>query len=154
VFLLVAAATDSTGRTIMLLTAGLIIVAIALAVLTVWYWRFTSPRRRLVPEPPRQPPDSLPAAVESSSSAAPSADLRPESDPSPEPHTSPVAAVLAATVAGDVPSRRVTWSEGAPAEQIEGAQSADAPLGLDGDQWAMLTQAVFDQFMDQTETDA
>lgn len=44
--LVVTAAADQTGRTISLLVAGLVGIAVALAALTVWYWRHTDPRRQ------------------------------------------------------------------------------------------------------------
>lgn len=53
--LVVTAAADQTGRTISLLVAGLVGIAVALMALTVWYWRHTDPRRRArprsIPEP-------------------------------------------------------------------------------------------------------
>ena len=42
-------AADNTGRTIRLIIMGLLAVAMLLALLTVWYWRHTDPRRRLRP---------------------------------------------------------------------------------------------------------
>ncbi len=49
------AAADQTGRTLSLLVAGLVGIAVALMALTVWYWRHTDPRRRIrprtIPEP-------------------------------------------------------------------------------------------------------
>lgn len=42
-------AADNTGRTIRLIIVGLLAVAVLLALLTVWYWRHTDPRRRLRP---------------------------------------------------------------------------------------------------------
>jgi hypothetical protein len=53
--LVVTAAADQTGRTISLLVAGLVGIAVALLALTVWYWRHTDPKRRArsrsIPEP-------------------------------------------------------------------------------------------------------
>jgi hypothetical protein len=47
VFVLVLAAeADETRQTVTLLIASLIGIAVALALLTVWYWRYTDPRRR------------------------------------------------------------------------------------------------------------
>lgn len=42
-------AADDTGQTIRLIIMGLLAVAVLLALLTVWYWRHTDPRRRLRP---------------------------------------------------------------------------------------------------------
>ncbi len=46
-------AADNTGRTIRLIIMGLLAVAVLLALLTVWYWRHTDPRRR--PRPVNDP---------------------------------------------------------------------------------------------------
>ncbi|MDA3041053.1 MAG: hypothetical protein O3C27_16285 [Actinomycetota bacterium] len=47
--LLAQQAADETGQTIRLIIMGLLAVAVLLALLTVWYWRHTDPRRRLRP---------------------------------------------------------------------------------------------------------
>ena len=47
--LLAQQAADDTGQTIRLIIMGLLAVAVLLALLTVWYWRHTDPRRRLRP---------------------------------------------------------------------------------------------------------
>lgn len=52
--LLAQQAADETGRTITLIIVALLVVALLLAALTVWYWRFTDPKKRVrtpVPEP-------------------------------------------------------------------------------------------------------
>lgn len=43
-------AADSTGSQIRLIIIGLLVVAALLAGLTIWYWRYTDPKRR-----PRDP---------------------------------------------------------------------------------------------------
>lgn len=48
--LLAQQAADNTGQTIRLIIMGLLVVALLLAMLTVWYWRHTDPRR-LVRDP-------------------------------------------------------------------------------------------------------
>ncbi len=45
--LLAQQAADETGRTITLIIVALLVVALLLAVLTVWYWRFTDPKKRV-----------------------------------------------------------------------------------------------------------
>ncbi len=117
---LAAAATDQTGRTITMLSAGLVAVAIALTGLTIWYWRFTSPRRR---------------------AAAEAADVREFTAEERQPGS-------AEPVREDV----------SPVEGVDepdsGFESAASPadggsaMGLDSEQWAMLTQAVMDEYLD------
>lgn len=60
-----AAAPDQTGRTISLLVAGLVGVAVALMALTVWYWRHTDPKRRA--GPPATPEEQTIEIVEARS---------------------------------------------------------------------------------------
>ena len=108
--LLVAAATDQTGRTITMLSVGLLCVAAGLTALTIWYWRFTSPRRREAAavepvEPPASPPTSR------STPLSP-----PPADHDPEP--------------------------------VAGTSGDGSSIGLDDEQWATLTQAVLDNYLD------
>ena len=42
-----AQAVDNTGRDVTLIIVGLLVVAGLLAALTVWYWRYTDPRKRV-----------------------------------------------------------------------------------------------------------
>lgn len=42
-----AQAVDNTGRDVTLIIVGLLVVAGLLAALTVWYWRYTDPRKRI-----------------------------------------------------------------------------------------------------------
>lgn len=117
-----AAATDQTGRTITMLSAGLVAVAIALTGLTIWYWRFTSPRRRAASEAAevreftteeRQPGSAEPAPVDVSQVEAV---VEPDSEFDSKPAPSP--------------------------------DDGGSAMGLDSEQWAMLTQAVMDEYLD------
>lgn len=42
-----AQAVDNTGRDVTLIIVGLLVVAGLLAALTVWYWRYTDPKKRI-----------------------------------------------------------------------------------------------------------
>lgn len=64
-------AVDQTGRQITLLIGALLCVAAILALMTVWYWRYTDPKKRQ-----RRP---IPAAVRPPSSPQ-IVDLGPEPD--------------------------------------------------------------------------
>lgn len=59
------AAADDTGRTITLVIGALLGLALLLAVLTLWYWRRTDPRRAAAAEPVRISPVSRPAGARS-----------------------------------------------------------------------------------------
>lgn len=121
--LLVAAATDQTGRTVMMLSVALVAVAIGLMVLTVWYWRFTSPRRRAL----------VSTAVEVSRSTI--EEGTPSSDqPAP---------VEASAIESTVEHHSHFESEPPPSPADVGST-----MGLDSEQWAMLTQAVMDEYLD------
>lgn len=48
--LLVAAANDQSGQAVQVIVVLLLVVAACLAGLTIWYWRFTDPRRRVETE--------------------------------------------------------------------------------------------------------
>lgn len=61
--LLVAAANESTGQSVRVIVVLLVSVAFGLACLTVWYWRFTNPKRRLVPIAAVSPTPAVPATV-------------------------------------------------------------------------------------------
>ena len=56
--LLAQQAADETGRTITLIIIALLVVAALLAALTVWYWRFTDPKKRLLTPVPAPIGDS------------------------------------------------------------------------------------------------
>lgn len=49
-------ATDRASRNITLVIVGLLLIALALALLTAWYWRKTDPRRRLAAAKTRRVP--------------------------------------------------------------------------------------------------
>ena len=152
--LLVVAATDHTGRTITLLTAGLLGVALSLFVLTVWYWRHTSPRRQ------HGVADSAGAAAPTPTTSA----LRPDCAGTPAPPLAAPIACSEATADEPVPSPEVEavvepvpsleaapdeiTVESAPAPPPENNDAVDGQHGLDSDQWALLTQAVFDRFIE------
>ncbi len=60
-----------------MLSAGLLAVAVGLTALTVWYWRFTSPRRAARPEPPAEVEPAPPSEPE----PGPAIDARPALEP-------------------------------------------------------------------------
>jgi hypothetical protein len=57
----VTTAGDDTGRTVAIVVAALVGLAVLLAVLTIWYWRHTDPRRRVAARP--APVAARPGAV-------------------------------------------------------------------------------------------
>ena len=139
--LLAAAATDQTGRTITMLSGGLIAVAFGLTALTIWYWRFTSPKRRAriaAPVVDHRQAAEEPAAVE----AEPVESVRPADPPEPSDHVEPSDWVK-------------LWVADEPPDSEEPSDSDDpptgtdeSPIGLDSEQWAVLTQAVMDEYLD------
>ncbi len=148
-FLQVAAAADETGRVITMLTAGLVAIALGLAALTVWYWRFTNPRRQpaALLHTTDAAPDATPIAAETA--AAPTA--APIARNSVPAETGAVPVVSAATVATDVglidsPESLTVVDDREPTAVAEPQEAP--PHGLDGEQWEMLTQAVFERFLD------
>lgn len=123
------AAGDQTGQSIALLTAGLVGVALALGLLTVWYWRLTNPKR---------------AAVATSTSTPDAAtDVSEQPTELVERAVEPVAAPPQTPVdAVDNPLWEML------AEPLVESESADDDhLGLDDDQWQLLTQAVLETYM-------
>ena len=151
--LLAAAATDQTGRTITMLSGGLIAVAFGLTALTIWYWRFTSPKRRAriaAPVVDHRQAAEEPAAVE----AEPVESVQPPDPPEPSDwveasdHSEPSDHVE--------PSDWVKlWATDEPPDSEEPSGSDDPPtgtdesaIGLDSEQWAVLTQAVMDEYLD------
>ena len=133
---LLAAATDHTGRIITFVSGGLVAVAVGLTILTVWYWRFTSPSRRSRPAVAADGP-VLPASAaddwvdgDVGSMAAVTADISSVLRRSPP----------------EVPGARPGGLSTPPS--VEGAVPTEDSLhGLDGDQWELLTQAVMDRFL-------
>ncbi|MDH3301503.1 MAG: hypothetical protein OES24_13445 [Acidimicrobiia bacterium] len=163
--LLAAAATDQTGRTITMLSGGLIAVAFGLTALTIWYWRFTSPKRRAriaAPVVDHRQAAEEPAAVE----AEPVESVRPADPPEPSDHVRPADPPEPSDHVRPAdppePSDHVEpsdwvklWVADEPPDSEEPSDSDDpptgtdeSPIGLDSEQWAVLTQAVMDEYLD------
>lgn len=170
--LLVAAATDQTGRTITILSAGLVAVALGLTALTIWYWRFTSPRRRatsaaavivhrpVVEEPPTvgaPPVVASPAVASPAESAEPVEEIElsqpvdpPEPSP-PEDQVEPSDPVepsewVELWAAGDTPDEPEQIHALDPEASV--THTDEPPIGLDSEQWTVLAQAVLDEYLD------
>ncbi len=129
--LLVAAASDQTGRTITLLSAGLIAVALGLTALTIWYWRFTSPKRRAL-------------MLQSTVGVAPAAEV-PTVAQSAVVEPSPSIDEVTATTDDE---RAPVASPPAAPTPVETPTGDGESIGLDDEQWAVLTQAVMDEYLD------
>ena len=161
--ILVAAATDQTGRTITMLSAGLVAVALGLTVLTIWYWRFTSPRRRATTaasvsadRPVAEEPASVRGALAVESPQPVEHVERPHSVEPVEP-SQPVNQVepldpvepsewVELWAAGDPPDEP---DQTDPPDQVASLPDTDdTPIGLDGEQWAVLAQGVLDEYLD------
>ena len=177
---LVAATTDHTGRTINLLTIGLVVIAVALAGLTVWYWRQTCPRRRLETTDPasgRQPvalrdpidvtslgstrvDDTTTGPVMAVAGDLAVVDERVDlavvdervvvdvAPPVPEPMTKPMVNApdpVADSIAGPG-ADQIDELDGSETDRPDGRP--DTQHGLEDDQWALLAEAVFAEFLD------
>lgn len=133
-----------------MLSAGLVAVAFGLAVLTIWYWRFTSPRRRAI-------------------RIAPVAEQRRAEHEPPERSPAVVAQPAIETVQRDDAAEQSNWDGfWAPDDPADPADPHDpidesarvhdqaaahdpndeSEMGLDSDQWALLTRAVMDEYLD------
>ncbi len=124
-----------------MLSVGLVAVAVGLTLLTIWYWRFTSPRRRVAVV--GSDVDRAPTGSEPPLAAGPAVDEPGVEEPIIDDPTVDEPIIDEPVVDGSVGERSVAADPVPPS-----TDDAPPPLGFDDDQWAMLTQAVLDEYLE------
>ena len=168
--LLVVAAIDQTGLVIHLLTAGLIAIAVALVLLTIWYWRYTKPLAAptasveliplvisSAPEPTGNNPQTAVAATlaptlelpEVVELFEPADDVAREGQSEPEVLEPPEDDAKAEQdrVEGEAESDDENGDTGEGQEGEDRGQDGSR-FGLDEEQWELLTRAVLDNYLE------